>query len=453
MCLLSLEMANLQRFGRRPSPLTPPPTPPPTHCTALPPPTHPLTPPPQTPPPTRCTAPPPPATPTAECEALLAQYGRNELEEKKKSKLVVFLKLLISPMAIALWVRRGGAGGRWGGGRRPPALNHPPSHPPPHPPPQPTPLQIAILIEAVLLDYVDVALLLAIQFANAGIAWYESVKAADAVAALKAGLKPRATVRRDGVWQTIDAALLVPGDLCKLAVGAAVPADVRVNVEGGVISVDASALTGESLPVTISGTSDKRAACMGSTVVRGEAEATVTATGSNTFFGRTAMLLNAGSGDDGGSLRRVILATTLALTIGSVVLCLGVLAYLIAYDKQAVRPALSFVVVLLVSAIPITIEIVSTTTLAMGAKQLSKHGAIVTRLSAIEEAAGMNILCRHGGTGGWVGWPRAQHRRVSTRARRASTPQPLPAPTRHPRLLPHATPYPMFLVTRRGRSP
>ena len=222
---------------------------------------------------------------------------------------------------------------------------------------------------------------------------YPQVKAADAVAALKAGLKPRATVKRDGVWDTIDAAELVPRDLVKLAVGAAIPADVRVNEDGGIISVDASALTGESLPVTVSGKAANRSANMGSTVVRGEAEATVIATGSNTFFGRTALLLNAGSNDDGGSLRRVILSTTLVLTIGSVVLCGAVLGYLIGYDKEAIKPALSFTVVLLVSAIPITIEIVSTTTLAMGAKQLSHHGAIVTRLSAIEEAAGMVSGC------------------------------------------------------------
>ena len=130
------------------------------------------------------------------------------------------------------------------------------------------------------------AILLAIQFINATIGWYETVKAADAVAALKASLKPLATVKRDGVWNNIDAGGVVPGDLVLLASGSAVPADCIVNE--GQIDVDASALTGESLPITV-----KRggAAQMGSTVVRGEVNGTVQHTGKDTFFGRTAMLL------------------------------------------------------------------------------------------------------------------------------------------------------------------
>ena len=130
------------------------------------------------------------------------------------------------------------------------------------------------------------AILLAIQFINATIGWYETVKAADAVAALKASLKPLATVTRDGVWNNIDAGGVVPGDLVLLALGASVPADCIVNE--GQIDVDASALTGESLPITV-----KRggAAQMGSTVVRGEVNGTVQHTGKDTFFGRTAMLL------------------------------------------------------------------------------------------------------------------------------------------------------------------
>jgi len=145
---------------------------------------------------------------------------------------------------------------------------------------------IAIIIEAGIQNFADMAILLFIQFANASIAYYEITKAGDAVAALKKSLKPTTTVKRDGAFKNIDAALLVPGDLVLLASGSAIPADCRVNE--GQIEVDQAALTGESLPVTFyQGDSCK----MGSTVVRGETEGTVEFTGANTFFGKTAALL------------------------------------------------------------------------------------------------------------------------------------------------------------------
>jgi H+-transporting ATPase len=99
--------------------------------------------------------------------------------------------------------------------------------------------------------------------------FYEITKAGDAVAALKRSLKPTATVKRDGAWRTIDAALLVPGDLVLLAAGSAIPADCRINGDQSEIDVDQSALTGESLPVV----KNAEEACpMGATVVRGEVE-------------------------------------------------------------------------------------------------------------------------------------------------------------------------------------
>merc|ERR1719399_851371 len=156
------------------------------------------------------------------------KYGRNELPEKTVPKWYIFLSLFWQPMPI----------------------------------------------------------LLIIQFANASIAFYEINKAGDAVAALKASLKPEATVKRDGAWKTIDAALIVPGDLVLLASGSAIPADGRVN--HGQIDVDQSQLTGESLPVTCF-KGDK--VMMGSTVARGEVEGTVEFTGADTFFGKTASLL------------------------------------------------------------------------------------------------------------------------------------------------------------------
>jgi len=228
-------------------------------------------------------------------------------------------------------------------------------------------------------------ILLAIQFTNASISFYETTKAGNAIAALKSSLKNTATCKRDREWKVVDAALLVPGDTVLLASGSAVPADCRVN--SSEIDVDQAALTGESLPVTFyKGDSCK----MGSTVVRGEVEATVEFTGVNTFFGKTASLLQ--ETHEHSHLQKILMSIMFILVGLSIVLCLINFVYLLV-KGVVVKEALSFTIVLLVASIPLAIEIVTTTTLAIGSKNLSKHGAIVAKLSAIEDLAGMSILC------------------------------------------------------------
>jgi magnesium-transporting ATPase (P-type) len=185
---------------------------------------------------------------TEEATKLLEVHGRNELPEKSDPKWLLFLRQFWAPMPIMIW--------------------------------------IAIIIEIGISNYLDMAILLAIQFTNASISFYESNKAGNAIAVLKSSLKPTATCKRDGKFNVIDAALLVPGDTVMLGSGSAVPADCRVN--HGEVDVDQAALTGESLPVTFY---KNDSAKMGSTVVRGEVEATVEFTGPNTFFGKTASLL------------------------------------------------------------------------------------------------------------------------------------------------------------------
>jgi magnesium-transporting ATPase (P-type) len=192
---------------------------------------------------------------TAEAKVLLDKYGRNELPEKKIPKWYIFVSQLWQPMPIMIW--------------------------------------LAACVELGIANYIDMSILLMIQFANASIGYYEITKAGDAVAALKKSLKPTATAKRDGKFNVIDAALLVPGDLVLLASGSAVPADCRVNE--GEIEVDEAALTGESLPVA----KFQMSSCkMGSTVVRGEVEGTVEFTGADTFFGKTAALLGVSSNSD-----------------------------------------------------------------------------------------------------------------------------------------------------------
>jgi H+-transporting ATPase len=130
---------------------------------------------------------------------------------------------------------------------------------------------------------------------------------------------------------------------------------------------------------------------MGSTISRGEVEGTVEFTGKDTFFGKTATLLQ---GDTGlGNLQRLLLKIMFVLIVVSLTLCITALIYLVVARNENFTHALSFTIVLLVASIPIAIEIVCTTTLALGSRQLSSYGAIVTRLQAIEEMAGMNMLC------------------------------------------------------------
>eukprot|EP00301_Raphidiophrys_heterophryoidea_P025115 c8348_g1_i1.p1 GENE.c8348_g1_i1~~c8348_g1_i1.p1 ORF type:complete len:1041 (+),score=160.95 c8348_g1_i1:167-3124(+) len=277
----------------------------------------------------------------------LLEYGLNSLPEKIVPKWYLFCSQLWQPMPIMIW--------------------------------------IAAAIELGIENWPDAAILLGIQFSNATLAFYETNKAGNAVAALKAAMKPEATVKRDGAWIKIDASRCVPGDLCLLGSGCAVPADCRVNK--GRIEVDQAALTGESLPVTLY---EGGSAKMGSTVVRGETEGTIEFTGVQTFFGKTASLLQ--STNELSNMQKVLISIMVVLVVLSLTLSAIVFIYLLVHH-ETVKDALSFTVVLLVASIPIAIEIVVTTTLALGSKELSHHGAIVTRLTAIEDVAGMNILC------------------------------------------------------------
>jgi H+-transporting ATPase len=282
-----------------------------------------------------------------EAEELFKLYGPNCLPEKVTPKWLIFLLQFTPPMPIMIW--------------------------------------LAIIIELAIQQWIDAGILLFIQFANASISFYETTKAADAVAALKSSLKPTATVKRDGKWQVINGTLLVPGDMVLLGSGSAIPADCRVN--RGEIEVDQSALTGESLPVTFY----KNDSCkMGSTVVRGETEATVEFTGANTFFGKTASLLT--STGEHSHLQMMLIKIMIILVVMSLTLCLINFIYLY-LNTRNLKESLSFTIVLLVASIPLAIEIVTTTTLSIGSKDLVSHGAIVAQLSAIEQLAGMSILC------------------------------------------------------------
>ncbi|SPQ97468.1 Plasma membrane ATPase [Plasmodiophora brassicae] len=287
---------------------------------------------------------------TGAAEDLLKVHGLNQLVEVRKSRWRLLLEQFIGPMPIGIW--------------------------------------IAIIIECILTKWADVVVLLALQCINGFLAFYEKNKADNAIAALKKSLRPTAQVKRDGKWQTINATLLVPGDLIALSAGSAVPADCEINT--GIVSIDQSAMTGESMPVRMNPGHEAK---MGSTVARGESEATVTATGMNTMYGKTAALLQV-SDNRLGDLEKILLRIVLYLLVVAVIVVVITLTYILVVGGAGMfAQAISFNVVLLIASIPIAIQVVVTTILALGSRDLAAHDAITANLPAIERLAGMRVLC------------------------------------------------------------
>jgi H+-transporting ATPase len=256
-------------------------------------------------------------------------------------------------------------------------------------------IEVAAVLSLLVRHWIDFVIILVLLLYNAGIGFWQERKAANALAALKKGLAPKAHVKRDGAWSTVDAATLVPGDVVRLRLGEIVPADVTL-IEGDYISIDQAALTGESLPVTkkVGDT-----AYSGSIAKQGEMVAVVTGTGGNTFFGRTAKLV-ATAGAKSHSQQAVmrigdfLIITALALSL----LLIGFELYRDVVVEESwqwsdVVEILQFVLILVIASIPVAMPAVLSVTMALGALALSKKKAIVSRLQAIEEMAGVDVLC------------------------------------------------------------
>jgi H+-transporting ATPase len=249
--------------------------------------------------------------------------------------------------------------------------------------PIPWMIEVAAVLSLLVRHWIDFAIILVLLLYNAGIGFWQERKAANALAALKKGLAPKAHVKRDGAWSTVDAATLVPGDVVRLRLGEIVPADVTL-IEGDYISIDQAALTGESLPVT------KK---VGDTAYSGSIAK------QGTFFGRTAKLV-ATAGAKSHSQQAVmrigdfLIITALALSL----LLIGFELYRDVVVEESwqwsdVVEILQFVLILVIASIPVAMPAVLSVTMALGALALSKKKAIVSRLQAIEEMAGVDVLC------------------------------------------------------------
>ncbi len=252
--------------------------------------------------------------------------------------------------------------------------------------PIPWMIELAVILSALVRHWADFWIILTLLVANALVGFWEENQAGNAVAALKARLALRARVHRDGVWTSLAARELVPGDVVHLRLGEIVPADARLLGEGA-LEVDQSALTGESLPAAIGA---GQAIFSGSIVRQGEADALVYGTGAHTYFGVTARLMQ--EKPVVSHFQKAVLSIGNVLIVLAVVLVSLILVVAVLHGDR-LDTTLEFCLVLTVAAIPVAMPTVLSVTMAVGARLLSTKGAIVSRLAAIEELAGVDVLC------------------------------------------------------------
>jgi H+-transporting ATPase len=283
-----------------------------------------------------------------EAQKRLSQYGPNEIAEKKTNPFLKFLTYF------------------WG--------------------PIPWMIEAAVILSAIARHWPDFAIILLLLVANAVVGFWEEHQAGNAIAALKAKLAIKSQVKRDGKWTTPEARELVPGDVIRLRLGDIVPADARL-LAGDPIEVDQSALTGESLPAT---RQPGEAVFSGSIIRQGEVEALVYATGQSTYFGKTAQLVQ--GAQTASHFQRAVLRIGNYLIILAVTL-VAVIIMVALFRGDPILTTLQFALVLTVAAIPVAMPTVLSVTMAVGARLLAKKEAIVTRLAAIEELAGVDVLC------------------------------------------------------------
>ena len=251
--------------------------------------------------------------------------------------------------------------------------------------PVPWMLEAAIVLELVLGKYVEAAIIALLLVFNAALGLFQESRAQATLAALKSRLALTASVKRDGVWKTVPATELVPGDLVKLSLGGVVAADVKLT--GGEVLLDQSMLTGESVPIEAGAGLQTYA---GALVRRGEAEAEVTATGVRTKFGRTAELVRTAHVVSTQQKAVLRVVRNLAAFNGVVIVLLVAYSW---YLKMPVADIIPLVLTAILASIPVALPATFTLASALGARALAKLGVLPTRLSAVDEAASMVVLC------------------------------------------------------------
>ena len=287
----------------------------------------------------------------SEVQERIIKYGKNEINEKEENWLHRLLKRF------------------WG--------------------PIPWMIEVAVILSAVAKRWEDFAVILLMLLVNAFVDFYQESKALSAISVLKKKLARKALVLREGKWHSIDATEIVPDDIIKIKIGDVVPADCELLGGGDFLQVDQSALTGESLPVN---KQEGETLYANAIIKQGEMLARVSATGLNTYFGKTVGLVVKAQKEEKGHFQ------TMVIKVGNflIIMTLFLIAIIIWHGVKNNEPILDlliFALILTISAIPVAMPAVLTVTMALGARVLATKEAIITKLSAIEEAAGMDILC------------------------------------------------------------
>jgi H+-transporting ATPase len=282
-----------------------------------------------------------------EVDVRRAEHGYNEVAEKKRHPAIKFFQKF---WGISAWM-----------------------------------LELIMVLSAVLGHYSDLAVVGGLLVVNAVLSFMQEHRAAGVVEALRKRLQVSARVRRDSSWQVIPARELVPGDIVRVRTGDIIPADVKLLM--GALSVDQSALTGESKDA------DKAPGDVlssGSVARRGEGNGVVMLTGAKTYFGRTTELVQEARPKLHIEAVVAKLVRWLFVIVGAL---LGVVVVLSLIRGAPLIEMIPLMLVLLMSAVPVALPVMFTVSMALGSKELAKRGVLVTRLTAAEDAATMDVLC------------------------------------------------------------
>jgi H+-transporting ATPase len=254
--------------------------------------------------------------------------------------------------------------------------------------PIPWMIEIAAVLSAAVRRWEDFTIIMVMLLVNAGIDFFQEHRALNAVKALQSALATQTTVLRDGTWSDVPSRDLVPGDVVRLKIGDIIPADVQL-IDGAYLLVDQSSLTGESLPVS---KKPGDVAYSKTIVKQGEMTAIVLNTGPNTNFHSMVSLVVQAEKEERSHFQQMVIRIGDFLIAITVVLVLIIIAVGIARGQDVVE-LIRYALVLTVAAIPVALPAVLSVTMAVGAVNLAKQQAIVSRLVAIEELAGIDILC------------------------------------------------------------